>query len=335
MNRWFTQTGPYSDAALASFVTLTRNIEGLPFPVRLNVQQKYALEERIADAAAACGSFAAVRPDTLYPYEAAALAEQSVITPEFAAAKDGALLLRSRTEEVSLMLCDEDHVRILAAAPGLDPERAYSLAAGCEEPLDRRLGFAFDRQLGYLNQDPLNIGTGMHVSAIMHLPGLSKSGAMPYLTSTAAKLGLTIKGAFGDGINMRGDLFRIGNALTMGLSEEEAISNLKALCLQLATRERAAAETLVRDIAVQDKIRRADALLQHAVLLSADETAELLSLVRMGALYMDLKHPVAALNELFVTVQPAGVNCAAGEKLPREKRDALRAAIVKEKLFGA
>ena len=334
MNRWFTQTGPYAETAFASFVTLTRNLEGLPFPVRLNLQQKVALEERIAGAAAACGSFTAVRPDRLYPYEAAALAEQSVISPEFAAAKNGALLLRSQTEELSLMLCDEDHVRILAAAPGLDPEGAYAPAARCEEALDRALRFAFDPQLGYLNQDPTNIGTGLSVSALLHLPGLAKSGALPYITSTAAKLGLTIKGAFGDGINMRGDLFRIGNALTMGLSEEQAISNLKSLCLQLATRERAAAEQAVQTLETQDKIRRAAALLEHAVLLNTDEAMELLSLVRMGALYLELPFKLADLNELFVTVQPASVNCAAGEKLPREQRDALRAKIVKEKLFG-
>ena len=334
MNRWYNTPGPYGETVLASFVRLARNLEGIPFPVRLNVNRKNAVNEAICRAVAAVGGFQAVRPVDLRPYEAVSLAERCVITPEFAAAADGALLLTSETQELSLMLCDGDHLRILAAKPGLDPEGAHAAADACDDALDARLHFAFDSRLGYLNQDPLEIGTGMRATVLMHLPALSRSGTVAYLASTAAKLGITVKGAFGDGITVKGDVYRISNTLTMGLSEAEAIGNLKSLCLQLATRERDAAETQIRDIATQDRIRRAYALLSGAALLSADEMTDMLSAVRMGAVYGLLQADLTAINELFVTMQPASINCIAGEKLPRSERDALRARLVREKLFS-
>ena len=320
---------------LASFVRLARNIEGVPYPVRLNVRQKEALNERVCAALTAAKiSCSVIRPDTLYPYEAVSLAEQCVITPEFAAAADGALLLRLEDEPLSLMLCDEDHVRILSSAAGLAPETAYEAASRCDDLLDAQLHFAFDARLGFLNQDPSNIGTGMKASVLMHLPALSRNGSVAYLASTAARLGLTVKGAFGDGITVKGDMYRISNTLTLGLSEEDALGNLKALCLQLATRERAAAEEQIGELAVQDKIRRAWAVLSGAALLSADEMTEMLSAVRMGAVYGLIKADTAVINELFVTMQPASINCIAGQKLPRAERDALRAKLVREKLLN-
>ncbi len=334
MTRWYNTAGDYGDTALASFVRLTRNLEGVPFPVRLNVNQKNAVNERICRAAAQIGRFRAVRPDRLAAYEAVSLAERNVITPEFAAAADGALLLTDETQELSLMLCDGDHVRLLAARPGLDPAGAYKIAAACDDALDARLRFAFDAKLGYLNQDPMDIGTGMKAAVLMHLPALSRSGTAVYLASTAAKLGVSVKGAFGDGITVRGDVYRISNTLTMGLSEAQALENLQALCLQLATRERDAAERQLGEPGAQERIRKAVAQLSGAAQLSANEMTDLLSAVRMGAVYGLLKFDIAVINELMATLQPAGVNCIAGQKLPRNERDALRAKLVREKLFA-
>ena len=333
MNVWYSGTGPYGETALASFVTLSRNIAGLPFPVRLNLPQKNAVTAAV---------FAGVRKtlpratltqmNSLYPYEAVSLAERSVIPPDFASAADGAALITEEQTPFCVLLCGEDHVRIRAWCGGLDPAAAYETADKMESLLDGEFRFAFHPKLGFLNQDPLNIGTGMRAAAMLHLPALCKSGAIPALASTAGKLGFSLKGAYGSGIAVPGDLFSLENTVTMGLSEAQALSNLKSLCLQFANKERDAAEAMLEDPAALDRIHRSYALLTSATLLTAAETLELLSSVRLGALYNVVSADVQKLNALFVTVQPATVNCAAGKKIPAAERDAARAKLVKRTL---
>lgn len=333
MKRWYEQTGPHGETVLASFVTLSRNLAGVPYPVRLNLPQKDALAQKTFSVLQGAGrQVTLTKLRSLYPYEAVSLAERLIISPAFAAAGDGAALVTDANAEIGVMLNDEDHIRIRAAAPGLQPEAAFELANGCDDALEPALRFAFSPRLGYLNQDPLNIGTGMRAGILLHLPALSKNGSLPALASTAGKLGFSLKGAFGDGISVRGDLFSLENTVTMGISEAEAVSNLKSLCLQFATRERSAAEALLEDIAVQDKIHRAMALLTGAKLLTAAEATELLSAVRMGAVYGLLEADLTVLSSLFVSVQPATMNCAAGRKLSAPERDALRAQLIKETL---
>ena len=330
MKAWYEQTGPHGETVLASFVTLSRNLAGVPYPVRLNLPQKDALAEKaFAVVQAANKPVTLTRLRSLYPYEAVSLAERLRISPAFAAAGEGAALITDDDAPLSVMLGDEDHIRIRATVPGLAPEDAFALADDYDDVLDLGLHFAFSSRLGYLNQDPMNIGTGMRAGVLLHLPALSKSGALPALASTAGKLGFSIKGAFGDGISVRGDLYSLENTVTMGISEAQALGNLKSLCLQISTRERRAAEAMLEDIAAQDRIHRAMALLTGAKLLTAAEATELISGVRMGALYGLLDADLTAVTSLFVSVQPATMNCAAGRKLPVPERDALRAQLVK------
>ena len=306
MNAWYQQTGPYGETALASFATLSRNIGGLPFPVRLNLPQKNAVASAVyAGISERLAHGALTHMNSLYPYEAVSLAERSIIPPDFAAAPDGAALITDEAQPVCILLCGEDHVRIRAWHSGLDPAGAYKTADAIDDILNAQLHFAFHPKLGYLNQDPLNVGTGLRAAVLLHLPALCKSGAIAALASTAGKLGFSLKGAYGNGIAVPGDVFALENTVTMGLSEEQAISNLKSLCLQMANKERDAAEAMLEDPAALDRIHRAAALLTSATLLTAAETLDLLSSVRMGALYGVVNADVQKLNALFATVQPA------------------------------
>lgn len=333
MNAWYMQTGPYGETALASFTTLSRNIGGLPFPVRLNLPQKNAVVSAVYSGIAKNRpNSTLIQMNSLYPYESVSLAERSIIPPDFASASDGAALITDETEPFCLLLCGEDHVRIRAWRSGLDPLDAYRSADAIDELLNAQLHFAFHPKLGFLNQDPLNIGTGLRATVLLHLPALCKSGAIAALASTAGKLGFSLKGAYGNGIAVPGDVFALENTVTMGLSETQALSNLKSLCLQLANKERDTAEATLEDPAALDRIHRAAALLTSATLLTAAETLDLLSSVRMGALYGVVSADVQKLNALFATVQPATVNCAAGRKLSAPERDALRAKMVKQTL---
>ncbi len=334
--KWYREKKNHSDIVLGSAVLLRANVDGLPFPARLTPAQKTALGRRIFGALGPLQEgLTLTDPGMLYPYEVVSFAERNLITPEFTAAREGSLLAFSQDEKRCLMLCDEDHVKIRAVTGGLDPEGAFAAAAQMREAINRALPLAVSPKLGYLNQSPAFLGTGMVSSVVMHLPALSKTGALPALSGIIAKLGLSVSGVAGGGLGVTGDMYRISNTLTLGLGETEALGNLKAFCLQLETKERAAAEQYVQDIAVQDRIRRAASVLSGAMLLTSAEMNELLSWLRLGALYGKCPQDVAAINELMFTMQPAGVNTLAGAKLSAAQRDELRAELVRKKLFSA
>lgn len=335
MEKWYADVSEHGDVVLLSEVSLKRNIDGIPFPVRLNTNEKNAVNARVCSVLASRGSrLRAIDMAKLYPYEAASLAELSLITPAFASVSDGHMLLLSEDEKISLMLCEEDHVVLRVSEGGLAPEKAYAAALSYDNVLNAGLRFAFDPKLGYLNQNPIDLGTGLRVSVVLHLPALSGTGKMSALASTVSKLGFRVCGAFGDGLAVKGDMVRVVNLVSMGITEEEAISNLKSIALQLATEERRAAEKYVEELSVKDKINRAAGLLKNAVLLSTDEMTEALSWMRLGALYGICEADIAVINELFVTMQPACVNCLAGARVPAAMRDEIRARTVREKLFS-
>ncbi|MBR3767393.1 MAG: ATP--guanido phosphotransferase [Clostridia bacterium] len=321
------------DTVLSTRVRLARNIDGVPFPVRLNSVEKQSINIKICEILSLSEQkLQAIEMSSLYPYEAISLAERHLISPEFASMSEGRVLLLSEDEKISIMLCEKDHVRIQGFEEGLDLENAYKNAEVYDEILDSSLHFAFDPKLGYLNQNPKDIGTGMKASVMMHLPALSRTGAMTKLSATSMKLGFNIRGSYGDAASVKGDIFRISNSVTMGISEEEALENLKTLVLQIATKERAAAEKFVTDINIKDRINRSVGLLQNAVLLSSDEMMELLSWVRLGALYGIVEADPHTIAKLFTAMQPATINVLAKQKLPESVRDEIRAKTVKQAL---
>ena len=324
---------PQGDTILSSRVRLARNIDGVPFPVRLNVNRRAAVNRKVCEALRQAGkTMRAIDMSRLYPYEAVSLAERHLISPEFTSGTEGRLLLLSEDERVSIMLNEEDHIRIQAIEPGLAPEQAWHNACVYDDALDAGIQYAFDNRLGYLNQNPRDLGTGMRVSVMMHLPALSKTGGMTKFASMIGKLGMNVRGSYGDAASVKGDIFRIGNQVSMGITEEEAIANLKSLAMQLATREHAAAAELVKDIGVRDRITRAEGVLKTAMLLTADEMMEMLSWVRLGALYGLNDADPDEISEMFTSLQPASVNVMAGAKLTAAQRDELRAQLVRKKL---
>lgn len=321
----------YTDVVLSSRVRFARNIAGLPFPVRLNTIEKKELNIRICGILADNGlPVKFIDMSSIYPYEAISLAERHLISPGFASGTDGRVLVLAEDEKVSIMLGEKDHIRIQGFSDGLDPHTAYHNAEKYDDILSENLKFAFDNKLGFLNQDSADLGTGMRASVMMHLPALSITGEMAKFSLTAGKLGFKIRGSYGDGASVKGDIFRISNYITMGISEEQAIENLKSIALQIATKERSVAEELVKDINIRDRINRAAGLLESAVLLTADEMMELMSLVRLGALYGAAEADTELISELFVKMQPATINVLAGQKLPQAVMDEIRAKTVKQ-----
>lgn len=335
-NKWYERSGRDGDVVISTRVRLARNLNRYPFPAEMNLEQKAQVVDSICKAAAKEGTPVSLRyidVANLPQREALSLVERHLISPEFSRCEEGSGLLLSADEDVSLMINEEDHLRIQTMVPGLELDEAYETADRLDSFLDGQLRFAFDDRLGYLTQCPTNLGTGMRASIMLHLPALQDSGAIQQLANTVAKLGLTIRGLYGEGSKPEGAIYQLSNQVTLGISEKAAIENLKGIAAQIIRQERTAREELCRNPHFEDRVWRSLGILQTARLLTRDEFMALISNVRVGAaLEMLPGVGLDLVSALINAAQPATLMAAAGEDLEPGARDALRAKIVRERL---
>ncbi len=334
MSKWYIGAGEQSDIVVSTRIRLARNITEYPFPNKLNTKSRMELNNVIKEALESDNKYNLrfLEMRTLARFEAASMAERHIISPEFASDLDGRALMLSPEEDISIMLNEEDHIRLQVMKSGFALDEAYSVANEIDDVLGSKFNFAFDERIGFLTQCPTNLGTGMRASVMLHLPALTLSGQIHKLINTVSKLGLTFRGAFGEGTNAVGDMYQLSNQITLGISEEFAIKNLKAITLQLCAQERTAREEMLKDVSTEDRIFRAYGLLKWARLLSTKELMENLSFVRLGSVTGKINIPIETVNELMVSMQPATINARAGQKLPTQERDAVRASEVRSKL---
>ena len=332
MAKWYLGEGEQSDVVISTRIRLARNLKQYPFPARLDTKSRLAVNEVIRKAVPAAAGLRYIEMKTLTQAQIVAFAEKHVISPEFASSADGRALLLSADEELSVMLNEEDHIRLQVMLPGLALEQAYDTADKLDTAINEQVEYAFDERLGYLTQCPTNLGTGMRASVMLHLPALAATNRIGALGSTVSKLGLTIRGAYGEGTAPMGDLYQVSNQVTLGISEKAAMENLKTIVLQIAAQERAARTEMLKTTETQDLVYRAYGVLKSARLLDTREFMELISRVRFGAvgglLPLDAKVP----NALMIAMQPANLNARAGKNLSARERDELRAKRVREAL---
>ena len=333
MAKWYLTAGDQSDTVVSTRIRLARNIKGYPFPWRLDIPSRLKVNELIIKAAEDENlGLKAVNMKELTAFQAASLAERKIISEEFASVSDGRALLLSEDEDVSIMLCEDDHIRLQVIMSGLSLEKALEKANEIDDKLNNRLNFAFDERLGYLTEKPMDLGTGMRASVLLHLPALTAIGQISKLSSTVSKLGLSISPVFGNGAQPAGDFYQLSNQLTLGISEKAAIANLKSITTQIVNQERSARQEFVSSVAGQDKIYRSYGILQSARLLTSEELLEYISYVRLGAAAGILPLETKLLDEMTLTLQPASINVSEGAKLDRTERDKKRADMVREKL---
>lgn len=335
MLKWYSEKGEQSNIVLSTRVRFARNIEEFPFPSRLDIQGKNKVNELVKSAVFANDSdsrFSYLEMKDLSRLQAVSLAERHLVSPEFASCKEGTALIMSEDESISIMLCEEDHIRLQVMKPGLALEQAYEIADKIDSVLDEKLRYAFDERIGYMTSCPTNLGTAMRASVYLHLPALSACGQISALANTVSKLGISISGAYGSRHQPMGDIYQVSNRITLGITEETAIANLKSIVLQLINQEKNAAEREIRNPAIEDKIYRSLGVLENARLISTNEFMELISYVRFGAANGILDIPVEKINALITDVQPATISVT-GENIDSiTARDAERAKIVRESL---
>lgn len=333
MSKWYIEQGNESDVAISTRVRLARNLCEYPFPARLDIDKKNELNQKVRDIInEEKKELKYIEMNSLNIAQAVSLAERHLISPEFASSLQGRALVLSENEDISIMLNEEDHIRIQAMTPGLDLEKAYEKTDEIDTLLNKNLNFAFDERIGYLTQCPTNIGTGMRASVMLHLPALTQIGMISRLSSTISKLGLTIRGAFGEGTAPKGDIYQLSNQVTLGISEKEAIFNLNSICKQLISQERNSRKELLKDDEFVDKIYRAYGILKYARKMNGSEFMELMSLVRLGAAENILSVEKEKINMLIVNMQPATIKAMRNEELSADERDVIRAEEIRKTL---
>ena len=333
---WYEKSGNCGDVVCSTRVRLARNLKQFPFPAKATVPQREAVEQKVRDALLSGNSilskeFRFVPLENASEEEAVSLVERHIVSPEFISDRRGKAVLISDDESISIMINEEDHVRIQVLREGFSLKEAAETADRIDTLLSETLDFAYDPEFGYLTQCPTNLGTGMRASVMLHLPALTENGAMPRIASNLSKLGLTIRGTYGEGSKSVGGLYQLSNQITLGLSENEAIENLRSITVQLMEEERKARSQMAQDVAWQDKIDRAAGILKTARVLSSSECMELLSYVRFGISVGILQGVTTEeLNGLMVNVQPGTLMAKAGKPLDQNQRDVLRATKVRE-----
>ena len=327
MSKWYQLSGSENDTAICTKVALARNIAGHNFTIRLSTQEKDQIAEEVENALEQQlpGKFEATRMKD-FPRDAAiSLAERGTVSPEFISSTEGRTFITSRDESLTVMVCEEDHLKIQAMLPGLELDKSYALADQLDTVLDESLGFSFDKKLGYLTQCPTNIGTAMRASVMLQLPALHIRGTISNLARTVSKLGLRLTGSFGVGSRPVGSLYTLSNQMTLGISEEAALANLKSFSISIIQQERDAREELMSNLRFQDMLWRSYGTLKNARVMSYSEFMEALSVVRIGIANGEIDLPMTRANELIFSQQPATLNSESDDELDRQKRDELRA----------
>lgn len=335
MMAWYQVKGNNEDTVVSSRIRFARNLQGYPFAEGLSAEKATEIISRIEQALDGL-DFVKTDMNALSPTAARALAEQHLVSPAFASSKRPRALFRAEGKNISLMALEEDHIRLQCILPGLSLYDAYRFVCECDDRLDEKLPLAFDKELGYLTRCPTNLGTGMRASVMLFLPALTDAGYIPSLADQLAKMGLTIRGTFGEGTAAQGALYQISNQVTLGISEEDILHKLTETVENIIAKERRLRNALTGEAALarEDRIARAEGTLRYARRLSSEELFSLYRELKLGiALGIVTSISAETLNALLIASMPAMLTEHSGEhpKTPAE-RDALRAKFIKQAL---
>jgi len=330
--------GPHGRIVLSSRVRLARNIRKWAFPGYAKKPDRIKALDVLRPAVETLpimeGAFSETM-DNLAALDKQILVERHLISREHAAKSAGSGLVVNKEESVCVMINEEDHLRMQALRPGFQIKEAWEDIDRLDSLLETKLDYAFSPKLGYLTACPTNLGTGIRVSAMLHLPGLVLADQINQIIQAVSKLGLAVRGLHGEGTSADGNVFQVSNQMTLGQSEPEIVERLTKVLFQIIEHEENARTKLMEDKpkVVLNQIGRAYGILANAHSISSKETMNLLSLMRLGVdlqLFPNLERPL--VDELFTMTQPGHLQSTVTEKLGADERDVLRSDILRERL---
>jgi protein arginine kinase len=339
MMDWINGDGPDNDIVLSSRIRLARNIKSIPFPDRLDGQGAARvigmIKEAIERNPVLAGDFNFTVLKSISPLDARVLVEKHLISPALVERHENSAVFTRKDHRVSIMVNEEDHIRMQVLLPGLQLEAGWDLAGKIDDVLEESINYAFDEDMGYLTACPTNTGTGMRASVMVHLPALVLTNQFNRLSQALNHLGLVVRGIYGEGTEVVGNMVQSSNQLTLGKSEEHIIESLKGMTKEIINNEKQARNALVsgNKTVLEDKVCRSYGLLTGARIISSRELMELLSDVRLG---MDLGVLTEVnrrdINEIMLESQPASLQKKAGKQLSDTERDVFRSELIRKKL---
>ncbi|MEY5009818.1 MAG: hypothetical protein RLZZ253_957 [Verrucomicrobiota bacterium] len=337
---WMQGGGPHSQIVVSSRVRLARNLNGHAFPGWARKQERMQVLDSIRPEVERLpemeGAYSVLSQD-MTALEKQVLVERHLLSREHASKGVGSAVVMNRAQTISIMINEEDHLRMQAIRGGLQLAEAFELINQVDSALEARLDFAFHPELGFLTACPSNVGTGMRASAMVHLPGLVLSEQINQVIQAVNKIGLAVRGLYGEGTEALGNLFQVSNQTTLGETEAEILARLQRVMEQIIEHEQNARLMLLqkKPNTLLDHVGRGYGILLHAYTMSSKEALNLLSYIKLG---IDLRlfpeecrQPV---DELFMETQPAHLQKGTRQKLAAEERDVLRAEIIRAKLRG-
>jgi len=330
--------GPHDRIVMSSRVRLARNVKDASFPGWAKKPERIRVLDTLRPSIELLPEMREAfsqSMDNLSALDKQILVERHLISREHAAKGAGSGLVLNRDETFCVMINEEDHLRMQALRPGLQLRQAWTAIDRVDSELEKKLEYAFSPELGYLTACPTNIGTGIRVSAMLHLPGLVLAEQINPIIQSVNKLGLAVRGLYGEGTEALGNVFQVSNQMTLGETESAIVERLEKVLAQIIEHEENARATLLEKKAkmVYNHIGRAYGILANAHSISSKETMNLLSLMRLGVdvgLFPGVDRSL--VDELFILTQPAHLQKQHSEKLSAEERDLLRADMVRERL---
>ncbi len=332
MTTLWNKCGPQGDVVISSRTRLARNYEGYAFAPRLKESEAYDLMKMTLDAFVEGGQdFRYLEMRALSDRERGVLMERHLISPELVSNQSAAVLL-SADETRSIMMNEEDHLRIQCILPGLQLRESYKSASQMARTIEAKHAFAFDDRLGYLTCCPTNVGTGMRASVMVRLPALTLSGQIKGILDSIGKMGLTVRGIYGEGSEALGCIYQISNQVTLGSSEEDILQAVDSVVQQIVEKEREArvAWQVQPPLNLKDRLMRSYGVLRYACQYSFQEFMKLLSDVWLAADLGWISIPREKLLEAMIESQPSSLQARANQNMSPEERDLYRARAMQE-----
>lgn len=337
-SEWLKGTGPNADIVMSSRTRLARNIEKTPFSNRADPKQLEQVLTRVKEAALSIGflkNSTFFRLKDLNEIDRLFLVERHLMSPEHARDVEFKGLIVDSKEVVSIMVNEEDHLRIQVLQSGLNLKECWRIENEIDTEFSKRLPYAYSAKWGYLTACPTNSGTGLRGSVMLHLPALVFIGQINKVLQAIAKLGLNVRGFYGEGTEATGNIFQVSNQASMGMTEEDLIDSINKIINQSIYREETTRKSLALKSreALADRVSRAYGTLKSAHIISSNETITLLSAIRLGVDLGVVKNlDRRMVNELFILTQPAHLQKLEGKVLNANERDIKRADLIREKI---
>lgn len=325
---WYNENGPENSYVISSRARLARNLKGFRFPIAMSSDEAKKVIELVKDALEpVIANYNIVNLWETDENQIKILVEKHLISPAFKKGIRTAFV--SKDENISIMVNEEDHIRIQCFAAGRDAEKALDMCKKIEKLLSEKLTFAYDGKYGYLTECPTNCGTALRISEMVHLPALVAGGHMPQILNECQRYGMTLRGVYGEESKASGAVYQISNQCSLGLDTDDILKRFNAMTRYIISLEENARTGLKENLSpeLKDKILRSLGILKSSYMLSSEEFMELQSAVKLGMYLGEIKNDPALLTKLWVDTAPSSIGIA-----DPTLRDIQRAQIVKERL---